>query len=164
MNYQAITKCDIANGEGVRVTVWVSGCAMNCRECHSLQTWDYKSGTPFTGETMEEVLDACAPDYIQGLTFSGGHPLDPQNHPVVKEIAKQFKKRYPNKDVWVYTGYVLTKDSIQSPEFDYYDIVVDGPFIPEERDPSLAFRGSRNQRIIDINESRKQQKIIVYKK
>lgn len=154
------------NGDGLRVTCWVSGCSIRCFNCYNPQTWDFNSGIPFTENTMQEILYDLSKPYIKGLTLSGGHPLDPHNAPKVLEIVKRVKMVFPNKDIWIYSGYVwedIIKDDILKEILKRTDVLVDGAYIDELRDISLQFRGSSNQRIIDVQESLKQNQVILWK-
>ena len=154
------------NGDGLRVTCWVSGCSIRCFNCYNPQTWDFNSGIPFTDDTMQEILYDLSKPYIKGLTLSGGHPLDTQNAPKVLEIVKRVKMVFPNKDIWIYTGYVwedIIKDDTLKEILKRTDVLVDGAYIDELRDISLPFRGSSNQRIIDVQESLNQNKVILWK-
>lgn len=173
MNYQAITTNDIANGLGVRTVLWVSGCRQACPGCHNPGTWDFNSGKPFDDLAKKQLLDFCAPDYVAGLTFSGGNPLEPENTVALIPVAKEFKKLYPKKNIWVYCGNTLIYKDIEGPGFGstpqtkfapmlfrYCDIVVDGPFLQAQKDITLPFFGSRNQRIIDVRKTREQGEII----
>ena len=166
MNYEKIDKCSVSNGTGIRTVLWVSGCDIHCRNCQNPQTWDFNSGIPFTEDTMQELLYDLSKPYIKGLTLSGGHPLDPQNAPKVLEIVKRVKMVFPNKDIWIYTGYVwedIIKDDILKEILKRTDVLVDGAYIDELRDITLPFRGSSNQRIIDVQESLKQNQVILWK-
>lgn len=161
MNYMKITKVDVANGPGCRVTIWVSGCAHACPGCHNPETWDPKAGEPFTPEVMREVTEALAPDYIRGLTVSGGDPLSLKNRDTVTLILTATRKEYPDKDIWLYTGY--TWDRIK----DWYitglcDVIVDGPFRRQEQDITLRFRGSSNQRLIDVQRSLREGQVVLW--
>ena len=158
MNYGEIKKTDIANGEGVRVSLFVSGCRIHCKGCFNSMTWDFCYGKPFTEETEEEILKALSPDFIAGLTVLGGEPFEPENQAVLAPFLEKVKKTFPKKTIWCYTGYVLEKnllpeDGNKHTEYtkrmlSCLDTLVDGPFILEEKDISLQFRGSRNQRIL----------------
>ena len=153
------------NGDGLRVTCWVSGCNMGCFNCYNPQTWDFNSGIPFTEETTQEILYDLSKPYIKGLTLSGGHPLDPQNAPEVLKIVKRVKMVFPNKDIWIYSGYEwenIIKDETLREILKYTDVLVDGAYIDELRDISLPFRGSSNQRIIDVPKSLEQNKVILW--
>jgi len=150
MNYGAIKKVDIANGPGVRVSLFVSGCRNHCKGCFQPETWDFDYGQPFTKETEKEIIKALRPSWIQGLSILGGDPMEPENQEALLPFLQRVKKELLEKDVWLYTGYRL-EDVTNSPLLSYVDVVVDGPFIEAEKDISLAFRGSRNQRIIHLH-------------
>lgn len=171
MNYGNIKKYDIANGEGVRVTLFVSGCTNHCFNCFQPETWDFDYGQPFTNETMCELLEALRPDYIQGLTLLGGDPFELSNQEGLIELLREVKKQYPEKDIWSYTGFILDQDLLDGgrrhgPYTDemlsYIDVLVDGPFIQDKKNISLKFRGSENQRVIDLKKSLKKQEVILY--
>ena len=165
MNYEKIDKCSVSNGTGIRTVLWVSGCDIHCRNCHNQQTWDFNSGIPFTDDTMQEILYDLSKPYIKGLTLSGGHPLDPHNAPEVLKIVKRVKMVSHNKGIWVYSGYVwedIIKDETLREILKYTDVLVDGAYVDELRDISLAFRGSSNQRIIDVPKSLEQNKVILW--
>ena len=165
MNYEKIDKCSVSNGVGVRTVLWVSGCDMRCRNCHNPQTWDFNSGISFTEDTMQELLYDLSKPYIKGLTLSGGHPLDPHNAPKVLEIVKRVKMVFPNKDIWIYSGYEwedIIKDETLREILKYTDVLVDGAYVDELRDISLQFKGSSNQRIIDVPKSLEQNKVILW--
>lgn len=162
MNYQKITKYDIANGEGVRVVLWVSGCNHHCEGCQNPETWDPTSGQPFTKETMDELLEALEPDYISGLTLSGGDPLFPKNRETIYKILQTVKRMYPQKPIWLYTGYKW-EDIQHNPWItDYTDVIVDGKFIMDQKDITLPWCGSTNQRVIDVERSVLQRKVVLY--
>ena len=165
MNYHNIKTDDMLNGDGLRVTCWVSGFSIGCFNCYNPQTWDFNSGIPFTDDTMQEILYDLSKPYIKGLTLSGGHPLDPHNALKVLEIVKRVKMVFPNKDIWIYSGYVwedIIKDETLREILKYTDVLVDGAYVDELRDISLAFRGSSNQRIIDVQKSLAESKIILW--
>lgn len=161
MYYGNIKKYDIADGPGVRVSLFVSGCRHHCKGCFNAETWDFSYGRPFTEETQEELLAALAPSYIAGLTVLGGEPFEPENQPVVTEVLRRAREQYPRKDIWCYTGYLYDVDlipggkvytSVTEEMLSYIDVLVDGEFMEAEKDVSLQFRGSRNQRIIRLSE------------
>ena len=167
MKYGDIKMCDSANGDGVRVSLFVSGCRNHCPGCFNEATWDFDYGKEFTEIEANEVLDGCGRSYISGLSILGGDPLEQENQVDVLPLLTRFKKRYPNKTLWVYTGYVLERDLLPGQRkhvegvtdciLDLVDILVDGPFIEAQKDLSLRFRGSRNQRLLsksDISELR----------
>lgn len=162
MNYAEIKNCDIANGPGVRVTLFVSGCTHHCEGCFNEETWDFAYGEPFTEETADRILTMLAPDYIEGLTLLGGEPLEPENRQVLLPLLRAVRERYPGKNIWCYTGYLFEKDVLGSfcdqwdkmKEFlSCIDVIVDGRFILAQKDISLQFRGSANQRIIQVQAS-----------
>ena len=153
MNYGAIKTVDIADGPGVRVSLFVSGCRNHCRGCFQPETWDFKYGKPFTKETEDEIIKALRPTWIRGLSILGGEPMEPENQNALIPLLKRVRDELPEKDIWLYTGYTIDRVS-ESPLLQLVDVVVDGPFVEEEKDISLAFRGSRNQRIIDLKTGR----------
>jgi anaerobic ribonucleoside-triphosphate reductase activating protein len=149
MNYGRIKKTDIANGPGVRVSLFVSGCRNHCHGCFNPETWDFDYGEPFTQKTEKEIIEALCPSWIQGLSVLGGDPMELENQEALLPFLRRVKEELPEKDVWLYTGYSFESVS-GSPLLSYVDVVVDGPFIEEQIDLSLVFRGSRNQRIIHL--------------
>lgn len=167
MNYIKITKNDIANGIGVRTVLWVSGCTICCKECHNQSTWDFNAGQPFTNDTMNELLNSLIPDYVAGLTLSGGHPLEKQNQQQVADIVKTVKTKYPTKTIWLYTGYlyenILKMPFVARNILPYIDILVDGKYDYTKRDITLAWCGSSNQRVIDVQKSLKENKVVLFK-
>lgn len=171
MNYATIKNCDIANGPGVRVSLFVSGCTHHCKGCFNEVAWDFHYGEPFTQQTVDLILKMLEPDYIKGLTLLGGEPFEPQNQGPIVELLRQVKKKYPQKSIWAFSGYLL--EQIQSgrlgdPEItreylSYLDVLVDGPFIEEKKNLSLRFRGSENQRLIDMPATLAAGEIILWK-
>lgn len=153
MNYGAIKKIDVANGIGVRVSLFVSGCRNHCEGCFNPETWDFRYGHPFTRETENEIIEALRPTWIQGLSILGGEPMEPENQAALLPFLERVRSELPGKDVWLYTGYRLESVS-GSPLLRLVDTVVDGPFILEQKDAGLAFRGSRNQRILHLRDGR----------
>lgn len=159
MNYLKIDKCDIANGLGVGVVLWVAGCKLRCPGCHNPQTWPFDAGKPFTDSSKLDLMDACSKPYITRLTLSGGHPLESENLDTVYEVVSEFKKRFPDKKIWMYTGYIWTPkyNEAEQTKIDKIihmcDILVDGPFVASLRDITLKFRGSSNQRVIDVKKT-----------
>lgn len=159
MNYGNIKFIDTADGEGVRVSLFVSGCRNHCPGCFNQDTWDFDFGKEFTEVEENEILEGCNKEYISGLTILGGEPMEPENQVVLVNLIKKFKERFPEKTLWMYTGYVLDKDLLPGQRkyvegvtgliLDSIDVLVDGPFILAERNLSLKFRGSNNQRILD---------------
>ena len=165
MNYIKVTKNDIANGIGVGCVLWVSGCDIHCKNCHNQSTWDFNSGQLFTEDTMQEILLTLTKPYISRFTLSGGHPFDPHNASKVLEIVKRVKMVFPNKNIWIYSGYEwesIIKDDVLKEILKYTDVLVDGAYVDELRDISLAFRGSSNQRIIDVQKSLAENKVILW--
>ena len=163
MYYGEIKKCDIANGEGVRVSLFVSGCTHHCPGCFNADTWNFKYGSEYTDQTEKEILEALSPSYINGLTLLGGEPFEPENQRELLPFVKNVKALYPNKTIWCYTGNNLEHEIWQpgpgrcevTDEFlQYIDVLVDGDFVQDQYDISLRFRGSGNQRIIDLNATR----------
>ena len=161
MNYATIKNYDIADGPGVRVSLFVSGCRHHCKGCFNAETWDFNFGQPYTKETQAEILDYLKPDYIQGFTLLGGEPFEPENQVELVHLLREIRQTYPKKDIWCYTGYLYDVDLIKGGKvftdvtqemLSYIDVLVDGEFIEAEKDLSLEFRGSRNQRIIDLRE------------
>ena len=164
MNYGSIKKTDIANGIGVRVSLFVSGCTHHCKECFIPQTWDFGYGDPYTEETQREVMDALAPDFITGLSLLGGEPMEPDNQRALLPLIRAFKSAYPQKDLWIYSGYTFDTDLAEGGKahceatdeiLSMTDILVDGEFMIDLKNISLRFRGSENQRIIRAKESKK---------
>ena len=149
MYYGELKKCDIANGEGVRVSLFVSGCRNHCKDCFQPETWDFCSGRPFTEETEREIYTELDKSYVGGLSLLGGDPFEPENQQALLPMLRRIREKYPRKNIWCYTGYRL-EDIEQSPLLHYVDVLVDGPFVEAEKDAGLPFRGSRNQRIIQM--------------
>ena len=151
MNYAEIKKVDIANGPGVRVSLFVSGCRNHCKGCFNPETWDFDYGRPFTRATEDEIIEALRPSWIQGLSILGGEPTEEENVAVLIPFLKRVRAALPDKDIWLYSGY--TYEALRDKEIlTLADVLVDGPFLLELKDAGLAFRGSRNQRIIDLKE------------
>ena len=187
MNYAAIKKTDVANGPGVRVSLFVSGCTHRCRGCFNSEAWDFGYGREYTQETENEILEALKPDYIRGFSVLGGEPMEPENRGTVLGLLREVRRRYPGKDIWCYTGYDYEKDLLRwkreeengfgsMPVSDngvkekqtsqlgellsLIDVLVDGEFVEERKNLRLAFRGSENQRIINVKESLSQGRIV----
>ena len=154
MHYNKIRKMDISNGPGVRVSIFVQGCTFHCKNCFNPETHDFNGGKEFDDDTIKKVLDLCQNDSIRGLSILGGEPLHPKNIEEVTRLAKTFKETYPNKDIWVWTGFHF-EDLKEKEIFHYIDVLVDGQFDEELKDPRLKWRGSSNQRVIDIKRSLK---------
>ena len=164
MYFGKIKNCDIANGEGVRVSLFVSGCTNHCEHCFQPQTWAFDYGEPFTPQTEETILELLSPDYINGLTLLGGEPFEPENQRELVKLLKKVKADYPTKTVWVFTGFRLEDELLKDGShprcevtdemLSYIDVLVDGRYVEELKDISLRFRGSSNQRLIDLNATR----------
>ena len=149
MNYHRIESTNLSNGIGWRVVLWVSGCEHHCEGCHNPETWDYNSGKPFGKRELHKILDFMSKPYVKGLTISGGDPLAPQNRDEILSILKVVKEEFPDKDIWLYTGYNY-EDVCDLDILKYVNVLVDGKFILSQRDITLPFRGSLNQRIIKL--------------
>ena len=167
MNYGTIKNYDIANGTGVRVSLFVSGCRHHCKGCFNSETWDFNYGNPYTKEVEAEILEALKPAYIQGFSLLGGEPFEPENQKELAGLLQKIKESYPEKNVWCYTGYLYDVDLIPGGKvYTEYtdkmltciDTLVDGEFIEAEKDLTLEFRGSRNQRILHLDEIRQNAK------
>ena len=164
MNYATIKNCDIANGPGVRVSLFVSGCTHRCKGCFNEVAWDFHYGQPFTQQTVDAILNMLSPNHVKGLTLLGGEPFEPQNQGPILDLLRQVKARYPEKSIWAFSGYLFDRDilagrlgpwEVTEEYLSYLDVLVDGPFIEEKKDLMLRFRGSSNQRIIDVPASLK---------
>lgn len=171
MNYAEIKPCDIANGPGVRVSLFVSGCPHRCKGCFNEVAWDYAYGQPFTQETIDHILSLLTPPHIRGLTLLGGEPFAPDNQQAVVELLRQIRKKLPQKSIWAFTGYLLDRDLLSGQVGDpalvqeylsYLDVLVDGPFIEARKNLGLRFRGSDNQRLIDMPATLAQGEIVLW--
>ncbi len=171
MNYATIKPRDIANGPGVRVSIFVSGCTRGCKDCFNREAWDFHYGEPFTQETIDYIIEELRPDYMTGLTVLGGEPFEPQNQPGVLELVRQVRKALPNKTIWAFSGYTLDgymlpgklgPKEITMEILSNLDVLVDGPFIAELKDLSLRFRGSSNQRLIDVQKTLESGQIVLW--
>ena len=172
MNYAEIKNCDIANGEGIRVSLFVSGCTHHCKNCFNSEAWDFEYGQPFTEEIEDKILEYLSPDYVDGLSLLGGEPFEPQNQQALLPFLKKVKEKYPNKNIWCYSGYLLDEELLKESRarceytdemLSVIDVLVDGEFVQDLYDISLAYKGSSNQRIIDVKSSLEQNKIVDYK-
>ena len=170
MNYANIKNCDIANGEGVRVTLFVSGCTNRCEGCFQPETWDFDFGEPFTRDVEDKIIDMLAPSYIRGLTLLGGEPFEPCNQRVLAPFVARVKEAYPDKDIWAFTGFTyenLLDDNypkhteVTDTLLSMVDVLVDGRFIKALKDLRLKFRGSSNQRLIDMAKTREQGTVVL---
>lgn len=169
MNYATIKKFDIANGPGVRVSLFVSGCRHFCKNCFNSEAWDFSYGAPYTDEILEDIIKALTPDYINGFSLLGGEPFEPENQAQVLRTVKEIKNRLPQKDIWVYSGFTfdeqLLKGTVGEREtvleiLKNIDVLVDGKFVEELKSPDLLFRGSSNQRIINVKKSLEKNEVI----
>ncbi|MDO4293389.1 MAG: anaerobic ribonucleoside-triphosphate reductase activating protein [Eubacteriales bacterium] len=171
MNYGEIKQCDIANGEGVRITLFVSGCTHHCKNCFNPETWDFSYGKPFTPETEEQLLSLLEPGFIDGFTLLGGEPFEPDNQRALLPFLRRVRARFPHKNIWCYTGYTLESDLLSESRarcectdemLSCLDVLVDGEFVEALKNISLPFRGSENQRIIDIPATLSQGKTVCH--
>ena len=171
MNYAQIKNFDVANGPGIRVSLFVSGCTHHCKGCFNQVAWDFDYGEPFTQQTIDTILRMLEPDHVKGLTLLGGEPFEPQNQPAVLDLLQQLKKRFPDKSVWAFSGYLFDKDilswklgdrNITKAIVECLDVIVDGPFVEAKKDLMLRFRGSSNQRIIDVRKSLAENCIVLW--
>ena len=162
MNYVDIKYCDVANGEGVRVSLFVSGCTHHCKECFNKEAWDFHYGNPFTQKEIDRILEYLKPNYIAGLSLLGGEPMEPVNQEGILPLLRVVKQTYPEKNIWCYTGYLFDKDvldkmckesEVTKEIVSYLDIVVDGEFMIDRKNLKINFRGSDNQRIIDVKKT-----------
>ncbi len=171
MHYGELKNYDIANGIGVRVSLFVSGCTNHCEHCFQPETWDFEHGSIFTEETQDRILHMLEPDYIEGFTLLGGEPFEPENQRGILQFLRLLKEELPQKTVWAYTGFVLEDIQTEGTHahcevtdeiLSLIDVLIDGRFIEAQKDLSLQFRGSSNQRIIDMNETRKKGRIVLW--
>lgn len=171
MYYGNIKQYDIADGEGVRTTLFVSGCTNCCKGCFQPETWNFSYGKPYTEETENSLMEMLADENIQGLTLLGGEPFEPENQRVLVKLLRRVKKELPHKDIWSYTGFVYERDLLEGCRkytevtdemLSYIDVLVDGPFIEEKKNISLQFRGSENQRVIDLKKTLAAKEIVLY--
>ena len=169
MNYGEIKKCDIANGEGVRVTLFVSGCTHHCEGCFQPETWNFSYGKPFDETTVQELMDSLAPGYVDGLTLLGGEPFEPDNQRALLPLLRRVRAELPAKNIWAYTGYTLETDLLSPSRarcectdemLSLIDVLVDGEFILAQKNISLSFRGSENQRLIDVQKTLAQGSVV----
>ena len=171
MNYGEIKNFDIANGEGVRVSLFVSGCTHHCKNCFNPETWSFDYGKPFTDETEDYIIECLKPDYINGFSLLGGEPFEPENQKALLSLLRRIRTQYPSKTVWCYTGYLFDTELLSESRarcectdemLSLIDILVDGEFVQDLHDISLSFRGSSNQRIIDVKKSLATGEVILY--
>ena len=162
MRYNKIRKMDISNGPGVRVSIFFQGCAFHCKNCFNPETWDFKGGNEFTDETIEEILTLCEDDSIAGLSMLGGEPWHPLNVEGTTKLAKAFKEKFPDKTIWSWSGFTFEDYLSKQEGIKYVDVIVDGRFVEELKDPRLKYMGSSNQRAIDVTKSLKSGKVVLY--
>ena len=169
MNYATIKNCDIANGPGVRVSLFVSGCTHRCKGCFNEIAWDFDYGEPFTEAVMDSILAMLRPSYIRGLTLLGGEPFEPQNQEAVVTLLRKIRQELPEKSIWAFSGYLFDRDILSgrlgdcSEYLSYLDVLVDGPFVEAKKNLSLRFRGSENQRLIDVPASLASGEVVLWK-
>ncbi len=173
MNYAKIKPCDIANGEGVRVSLFVSGCTHHCKECFNPEAWDFNYGNKFTKEVEDQIINDLSPEYISGFSLLGGEPFEYKNQETLAPLLTKIKDTYPDKKVWCYSGYLfdrdilgeMTKHSEDTMQMlKNIDYLVDGEFVNEQKSPKLVFKGSSNQRIIDVQKSLAENKVVLWEK
>ncbi len=171
MNYATIKNCDIANGPGVRVSLFVSGCTHRCEGCFNEVAWDFDYGEPFTQAVIDSILDMLAPPHIKGITVLGGEPFEPENQPAVADLLCQVREKYPDKSIWCFSGYLFDRDILSGKLGDpditrrllsCIDVLVDGPFVQSNKDLTLRFRGSSNQRIIHVPASLERGEVVLW--
>ncbi len=162
MRYNKIRKMDIADGPGVRVSVFFQGCAFHCKNCFNPNTWDFEAGIEFTDEVIDNILELCNKDFITGLSILGGEPMHPNNIEGSTKLAKRFKERYKDKTIWAWTGFLFDEYLLDKEIVKYLDVVVDGQFKEELKNPNLKWKGSANQRVIDVAKSLRKGKVVLY--
>lgn len=162
MRYNKIRKMDISNGPGVRVSVFMQGCAFHCKNCFNPETWDFKQGKEFTDEIIDTVLELASKDFIVGLSILGGEPMHPNNIEGTTKLAKLFKEKYPNKTIWCWSGFLFDRDLKDKEVMKYIDVLVDGQYQDELHDFRLKWCGSSNQRVIDVQKSLKENKTVLF--
>ena len=160
MKYNCIRKMDIADGPGVRVSIFMQGCSFHCKNCFNSETWDFNGGKDFTDDTITKVLDLCSNNYINGLSILGGEPMHPSNIEGTTKLAKAFKEKYPNKSLWIWSGFLFDKDLKDKEVLKYTDVLVDGQYNDDLHNPTLKWKGSSNQRVIDVQKSLKQNEVV----
>ncbi len=162
MRYNKIRKMDVSNGPGIRVSIFLQGCEFHCKNCFNPETWSFKSGKEFTNETINKILELSDKETVSGLSILGGEPMHPKNIEGTIELAKKFKEKFPKKTVWVWSGFLYEDVLKRDPEvFNYIDVMVDGQYVDELHDPTLRWKGSSNQRVIDIKKTKKSGKVVL---
>ena len=162
MRYSKIRKMDIADGPGVRVSIFMQGCSFHCKNCFNSETWDFEGGKEFNVGVVNDVLDLCEEDYIKGLSILGGEPMHPVTIKGTEMLAKAFKERFPEKNLWVWSGYTFEDYLSKQEALKYIDVIVDGQYVDEKHNPKLNWRGSENQRVIDVQKSLKSGKVELF--
>lgn len=162
MHYNKIRKMDVSNGPGIRVSIFMQGCVFNCKGCFNPETHDFNGGHEFDNTTIEKVLDLCSKDYIVGLSILGGEPLHPKNIDGTTSLAKAFKEKYPDKTLWIWTGFLLDRDLKDKEILNYVDVLVDGQYNCDLYSPILKWKGSSNQRVIDVQKTIQNKEIVLY--
>ena len=160
MRFSKIKNNDIANGVGITMSLWTQGCPHHCKGCFNVETWDFNGGKEFNEETIDRVLELCDNDVIEGLSILGGEPMHPKNIEGTTELAKRFKEKFPNKNIWVWSGFQFDKELKDKEALNYVDVLVDGQYVDELSNPTLKWKGSENQRVIDVQNSIKNDKIL----
>ncbi len=161
MRYNKIRKMDISNGPGVRVSIFMQGCTFHCEKCFNPETHDFNGGKEFTEDTIKRVLELCDNENIEGLSILGGEPMHPKNIEATTKLAKAFKEKFPNKTIWSWSGFLFDKDLKDKEVLKYMDVLVDGQYVDELRDPKLRYCGSSNQRVIDVQKSLQENEIVL---
>lgn len=161
MRYNLVRKMDISNGPGVRVSVFMQGCEFHCKNCFNAETWDFKGGKEFTDETIEAIINLCKQEHITGLSILGGEPMHPVNIDGTTELARVFKEECPEKNLWIWTGYLFDKDLKGKEVLNYADVIVDGQYVDDLHDPTLKWKGSSNQRVIDVKKSIESKEVVL---
>lgn len=162
MRYNKIRKMDISNGPGIRISIFMQGCTFNCKNCFNPDTHDFNGGKEFNEDTINRVLELCKEDYIKGLSILGGEPLHPKNVEATTMLAKRFKETYPDKTIWIWTGFLYGKELNNLEVFNYIDVLVDGRFEEDKKDIRLKWCGSSNQRVIDMKKTLKKGEVVIY--
>lgn len=162
MRYNKIRKMDISNGPGIRISIFMQGCTFNCKNCFNPDTHDFNGGKEFNEDTINRVLELCKEDYIKGLSILGGEPLHPKNVEATTLLAKRFKETYPDKTIWIWTGFLYDKELKDLEVFNYIDVLVDGRFEEDKKDLRLKWCGSSNQRVIDMKKTLKKGEVVLY--
>lgn len=161
MRYNKIRKMDISNGPGIRISIFMQGCQFHCKNCFNPETWEFENGKEFTNETIDRVLELCGDENITGLSILGGEPMHPTNIEGTTKLAKAFKEKYPNKTLWAWTGFLFDKWVKDKEVAKYIDVLIDGQYVDELRNPLLKWKGSSNQRVIDVQKSLKEDKVVL---